>query len=576
MVRESSSGGAEAHKAVQERTRPYGTVRRETGVRARHERPAAAAAAEPGLGTERAGSGRHPEAPAAPGGEKPKKAKRPKRTGWRRAIPTWRMTLGGVVVLVALLIGAFYLGYSLVKIPPTNALAMKQSNVYLYADGSQLARDGEVNRENVGLAQVSKNAQHAVLAAEDRDFYTESAVDPKAMVRAAWNTATGKGTQSGSTITQQYVKNYYLGQEQTVTRKVKEFFISIKLDREESKDEILEGYLNTSYFGRNAYGIQAAAQAYYGKDAADLDASRGRLPRRAAERAERVRRRGAPGEQGLGAGPLELRPRRHGQEGLAHPGRAHRHEVPHAEGGHGLNEHVRTAWLHRRRDQGLPHHQQDHRRGHPRSGRLPHHDHPAEEQAGRLREVRQRPTHVQARQEEPQGRQLRTRGRGFSRPQDRQNRRDVRRHRLREAVHERRDPRRLPSRLHLQAVRPHLRDPERLADPGRPGHHAQHLLRRHQQAPRGRLERRLVRARERGRGLLRRHHRPHRDRQVRQLGVRADGGRRRPHEGQADRRRPRHPVRHPRPDRHPVDRARPVHRERPRHGGGLRHHRQPR
>ena len=87
------------------------------------------------------------------------------------------------------------------------------------------------------------------------------------MVRAAWNTATGKGKQSGSTITQQYVKNYYLGQEQTVTRKAKEFFIAIKLDREVSKDDILEGYLNTSYFGRNAYGIQAAAQAYYGSDA---------------------------------------------------------------------------------------------------------------------------------------------------------------------------------------------------------------------------------------------------------------------------------------------------------------------
>ncbi|MGX9887091.1 transglycosylase domain-containing protein [Streptomyces sp. NPDC002276] len=218
---------------------------------------------------------REPEAaaaPEAPGGKKPK---RPKRTGWRRIIPTWRMTLGGVVVLVALLIGAFYLGYSLVKIPPANALATKQSNVYLYADGTQLARDGEVNRENVGLDQVSANAQHAVLAAEDRDFFSESAVDPKAMVRAAWNTATGKGTQSGSTITQQYVKNYYLGQEQTVTRKVKEFFISIKLDREESKSQILEGYLNTSYFGRNAYGIQAAAQAYYGKDAVDLDAGRG-------------------------------------------------------------------------------------------------------------------------------------------------------------------------------------------------------------------------------------------------------------------------------------------------------------
>ncbi|MEW2509250.1 transglycosylase domain-containing protein [Streptomyces sp. NPDC046870] len=210
----------------------------------------------------------------AGGKGKGKKGKRPKRTGWRRIIPTWRMVLGTFFVGVLLLVGLFFVGYSLVKIPPANAFATKQSNVFLYADGSQLARDGEVNRENVTLAQVSKDAQHAVLAAEDRDFYTESAVDPKAMLRAGWNTATGKGKQSGSTITQQYVKNYYLAQEQTVTRKAKEFFIAIKLDQNKSKDEILEGYLNTSYFGRNAYGIQAASQAYYGRDAADLDPAR--------------------------------------------------------------------------------------------------------------------------------------------------------------------------------------------------------------------------------------------------------------------------------------------------------------
>ncbi|KUO02026.1 transglycosylase domain-containing protein [Streptomyces caeruleatus] len=202
------------------------------------------------------------------------KPKRPKRTGWRRIIPTWRMVLGTFVIGTLLLAGLFFLGYSMVKIPPANALATKQANVYLYADGSVIARDGEVNRENVTLAQISKDAQHAILAAEDRDFYTESAIDPKAMLRAGWNTVTGKGKQSGSTITQQYVKNYYLRQEQTVTRKVKEFFISIKLDREKSKDEILEGYLNTSFFGRNAYGIQAAAQAYYGMDAGDLDPAR--------------------------------------------------------------------------------------------------------------------------------------------------------------------------------------------------------------------------------------------------------------------------------------------------------------
>ncbi|MFF7307862.1 transglycosylase domain-containing protein [Streptomyces sp. NPDC008137] len=210
----------------------------------------------------------------AGGGAQAKSGGKRKRTGWRRVIPTWRMTLSGFIIVVLLLIGGFFLGYSLVQIPPANALATKQANVYLYADGSVIARDGEINRENVTLAQISKDAQHAILAAEDRDFYTESAVDPKAMVRAAWNTALGKGKQSGSTITQQYVKNYYLRQEQTVTRKAKEFFISIKLDREQSKDHILEGYLNTSYFGRNAYGIQAAAQAYYGMNATDLDPAR--------------------------------------------------------------------------------------------------------------------------------------------------------------------------------------------------------------------------------------------------------------------------------------------------------------
>ncbi len=206
-------------------------------------------------------------APEAVSGDKPK---RPRRTGWRRLIPTWRMVLGTFVTGVLILMGLFALGYYMVKIPAANTAATKQSNVYLYADGTELARDGSVNREILPLSQISKDAQHAALAAEDRDFYSESAVDPKAMLRAAWNTASGKGKQSGSTITQQYVKNYYLGQEQTVTRKVKEFFISIKLDREKSKNDIFEGYLNTSFFGRNAYGIQAAAQAYYGVDAKDL------------------------------------------------------------------------------------------------------------------------------------------------------------------------------------------------------------------------------------------------------------------------------------------------------------------
>ncbi|MFG2593789.1 transglycosylase domain-containing protein [Streptomyces sp. NPDC048438] len=218
---------------------------------------------------------RHPNGAQDTEGRK-KRPKRRKRTGWRRAIPTWRMTLGGVLLLALLLVGGFIAGYQLIDIPAANAAATAQANVYVYADGKTvIARDGEINREKIPLDRIPPTIQHAVLAAEDRDFYSEDAIDIKATLRAGWNTVTGKGRQGGSTITQQYVKNYYLGQEQTVVRKAKEFFISIKLDREQSKDEILEGYLNTSYFGRNAYGIQAASHAYYGKDVDDLDAGEG-------------------------------------------------------------------------------------------------------------------------------------------------------------------------------------------------------------------------------------------------------------------------------------------------------------
>ncbi|WP_326596845.1 transglycosylase domain-containing protein [Streptomyces sp. NBC_01803] len=200
---------------------------------------------------------------------------RRRRTGRRRLVPTWRMVLGGTLVGLLLLFGALIAGYLLVEIPEPKSAAAAQNNVYLYADGSQLARVGEVNRENIPLTEVPARVRHAVLAAEDRGFYDDPAVDIPAMVRAGWNMLRGGERQSGSTITQQYVKNYYLDQRQTLSRKAKELFIAVKLGREVSKDDILEGYLNTSYFGRNAYGIQSAAQAYYGKDTAELTTAEG-------------------------------------------------------------------------------------------------------------------------------------------------------------------------------------------------------------------------------------------------------------------------------------------------------------
>ncbi|MQY13949.1 Penicillin-binding protein 1A [Streptomyces sp. RB5] len=198
-----------------------------------------------------------------------------KRRKWTAWLPGWRALAGSALIALAAGCGAFAVGYMSVDMPEPNQAAVAQSNLFLYADGTPMARDGEVDRESVGIERIPEGVRLAVLAAEDRDFYTDSAVNPLAMLRAGWNTATGKGTQSGSTITQQYVKNYYLDQGQTISRKLKEFFIAIKLDREVTKDDILEGYLNTSYFGRNAYGVQAAAKAYFDKDATELNLSEG-------------------------------------------------------------------------------------------------------------------------------------------------------------------------------------------------------------------------------------------------------------------------------------------------------------
>ena len=151
------------------------------------------------------------------------------------------MTLGGVLLLLLLLGGAFIAGYLLVHIPPANATATAQSNIYLYSDGtSEIAREGNINRENVSLSQVPRSVQQAVLAAEDRKFYHESAISPTGIARAVVNDLSGGDTQGGSTITQQYVKNAYLNQERTLTRKFKELFIAIKVNKRFDKNTILE------------------------------------------------------------------------------------------------------------------------------------------------------------------------------------------------------------------------------------------------------------------------------------------------------------------------------------------------
>ncbi|MFD4608468.1 transglycosylase domain-containing protein [Streptomyces sp. NPDC058440] len=199
---------------------------------------------------------------------------RPGRTGWRRWLPSWRQWAGATVAAMGLSAFLLAIAYAATDIPQNlNTYATQQDNVYFWSDGTPMARTGWVQRQAMPLKDIPEDVRWAVLAAENESFYSDPGISFTGLGRAVWRTV-GKGdTQGGSTITQQYVKNVYLSQDQSVSRKFTEAMISLKLDNQMSKDKILEGYLNTSWFGRGTYGIQRAAQAYYGKDVGDLNAS---------------------------------------------------------------------------------------------------------------------------------------------------------------------------------------------------------------------------------------------------------------------------------------------------------------
>ncbi|MEU9572103.1 transglycosylase domain-containing protein [Streptomyces massasporeus] len=190
-------------------------------------------------------------------------------------MPSWKLVSGLCIGFIGSLMAVAGIGYAMVGVPnEENAAALSQNNVYYWADGKQMVAAGSgQNRQNVTIDRIPKAMQWAVISAENKSFYQDKGVDPMGIARALANMARGGNTQGGSTITQQFVKNTYLSQEQSLSRKFKEMFISIKVGTKVSKPVILQGYLNTSYYGRGAYGIQAAAQAYYGKEAKDLEPS---------------------------------------------------------------------------------------------------------------------------------------------------------------------------------------------------------------------------------------------------------------------------------------------------------------
>ena len=228
---------------------------------------------------------------------KPKKDRRPGRQDPPGPLlphaPGWSAALVGV--------GAFVFLYQHHRLPDANADFETQTSYVYYDDGkTELGAATPIqNRDAISYDEMPQDIKDAVVAAENRSFWTDNGIDVKGIVRAAFSNASGNATQGASTITQQYIKILYLTQERSYKRKLKEAILSLKLQRTMSKQEILEGYLNTIYFGRGAYGIQAAAQAYFDKPAAELDLKESRGAGQHHQQPEPLR----PGQrQGLEAG----------------------------------------------------------------------------------------------------------------------------------------------------------------------------------------------------------------------------------------------------------------------------------
>jgi membrane peptidoglycan carboxypeptidase len=207
-----------------------------------------------------------------PGGPRGRSGGKVKGSWWRRW--TWKKVVGLVGAMagffILLGVGAYFYAYSSTTIPTQLAAnVLDQNSTVYYSDGkTPIGSIGLVNRHLLTYSQIPMQVQDAVLAAEDRGFWTEGGISPTGILRAAYDdvTSSGGNLSGGSTITQEFVRQYYnnIGTAQTASRKIKEIFIAQKLAKSKSKQWILTNYLNTIFLGDNSYGISAAAQTYFG------------------------------------------------------------------------------------------------------------------------------------------------------------------------------------------------------------------------------------------------------------------------------------------------------------------------
>jgi membrane peptidoglycan carboxypeptidase len=258
---------------------PGGGHRRGNGRAGSHARATGTIAAEPPTWAPGPGG---PAGPAGPGGPTGPRRRRPAgakiRGSWwrhwtlRKALGLLLSIIGAFIVLGAL---AVVMAYESTPVPSEAMAATSyvQSVVYS-ANGTLIGRFGTTNRQMLTYDQIPPQIIDAVLAAEDRNFWNEGGISLPGTVRAAYmDVRGGDGSlQGGSTITQQFVRNYYqgIGTQQTLSRKIKEIFVAMKIGKEKSKQWILQNYLNTIFLGEGAYGIQAAAETYFGEPVAKL------------------------------------------------------------------------------------------------------------------------------------------------------------------------------------------------------------------------------------------------------------------------------------------------------------------
>jgi len=169
----------------------------------------------------------------------------------------------------------FAFAWFTVSIPDPNAYVNSQSTIIQYSNGTEIGRIGTQNRQILPLAKIPMKMRYAVMAAEDRNYYSNRAFSPTGIARAILNNLKSGSLngEGGSTITQQYAKTAFLTPSRTVQRKIKELVISLKLENALTKDQILENYLNTIYFGRGSYGVQTAAQQYFNRNVDQLSLS---------------------------------------------------------------------------------------------------------------------------------------------------------------------------------------------------------------------------------------------------------------------------------------------------------------